>query len=63
MLTREAFEDFIDYIDPATFLDKNDNMVSMWRRKLLPDAPQSATDAFKEYQEMMFDAEKKGIYL
>jgi len=63
MLTYEAFEDFIDYIDPETFLDKNDNIVSMWRRKLLPDAPQSAIDAFKEYKKMMIEAEKKGIYL
>jgi hypothetical protein len=61
MLRPEAFDGFIDYIDPDTFTDTEGNMVDLKDRSLLPSAPLSALKAFDEYKKLMAQHEKKGI--
>jgi hypothetical protein len=63
MWSYEAVEPFIDWFDPASERDEKGNHVDWKDRKLLPDAPQSAIDAFEEWRKLEKQAEKEGVYL
>jgi len=55
MLQQEVFKAFWEYIDKDA-LRKNGKITS-----LVPNAPQSAIDAFEKYIKIMEEADKKGI--
>jgi len=57
----EVFADFKEWITPD-YKDADGNLVSWHKRPLLPNAPQSAIDAFNEYKELMKWAEENHVY-
>jgi len=63
MLKYEAVKDFIDYIDPTSFLDKNENIIPLENRVLLSNAPESAVKAFADFKKMVNEAKEEGIIL
>lgn len=63
MLTREAFEDFIDFLNPESFASIDGIIIPVEQRVLLSDAPESAVKAFADFKKLMEDANKQGIRL
>ena len=52
---------FIDYLDPKTEFDDKGEKRAWEDKSLVPDAPQSAIDAFEQYKEIIKDAAKRGV--
>jgi len=63
MINPDFLELFFNYLDPKTEFDDKGKKRAWKDQSLVPDAPQSAIDAFEEYKVIITDAEKKGIKL
>jgi hypothetical protein len=61
MISPDVIVPFIDYLDPKSEFDDKGEKRAWEDRSLVPDAPQSAIDAFERYKEILIDAAKRGV--
>jgi hypothetical protein len=61
MINPDVYAPFIDYLDPKSEFDNKGEKRAWEDQSLLPDAPQSAIDAFEKYKEILIDAARRGV--